>query len=70
LPVKTTKVRNTSEKGPVIVGELELVVALDAGDFGVGQARSDLVSACLGQPPGGFFAQTSPFAANHPRTLR
>jgi hypothetical protein len=37
--VKTTKVRNTSEKGPVIVGELELVVALDAGDFGVGQAR-------------------------------
>jgi hypothetical protein len=32
-------VRNTSEKGPVIVGELELVVALDAGDFGVCQAR-------------------------------
>ena len=33
------------EEGPVVVGELEPVVPLDAGEFGIGQARPDFVLA-------------------------
>ena len=37
------------EEGAVIVGELEVVVALDAGEFGIGQAWPDFVPACPGE---------------------
>lgn len=53
----------------MIVGELEFVVSLDAGEFGAGQARSDLVPARPGQPAGGFLAQPNPIAADYPRTV-
>jgi hypothetical protein len=53
------------EEGPVVVGELETVVALDAGEFGIGQARPDFVLACPGEPAGGFLAQPCSFAADH-----
>jgi hypothetical protein len=39
------------EEGPVVVGELEVVVALDTGKFGISQDRPDLVPAR--RPPGG-----------------
>ena len=57
------------EKGPVIVGELELVLPLDASELGIGQARPDFVAAGLGQPAGGFLAQPCRFAADHFRTV-
>jgi hypothetical protein len=31
------------EEGTVIIGELEIIVPLDAGEFGAGQARPDPV---------------------------
>ena len=49
----------------MVVGELEPVVPLDAGEFGIGQAWPDLVLASPGEPPRGVLAQPCPFAADH-----
>jgi hypothetical protein len=48
----------------VIVGELESVVPLDAGELGLGQARPDVGPAGLGQPMGRLGAQPRAFAAD------
>jgi hypothetical protein len=44
----------------VIVGEFKLVLALDPGNIGVGQARPDLASSYLSEPASGLFAQPAP----------
>jgi hypothetical protein len=44
------------EEGAVVVGELEAVVLLDAGELGTGQARSDFMLACPRQPASGLLA--------------
>jgi hypothetical protein len=56
------------EEGTMIVGELELVGPLDAGDLGVSQARTDVAPARLGQPSGGLATQLCS-SADHPRTV-
>jgi hypothetical protein len=53
----------------VIVGELELVVLLDARELGISQAWPDFALACPGQPAGGLPAQPCPFTADHSRTV-
>jgi hypothetical protein len=40
------------EEGPVVVGELEVVVALDAGEFAIGQARPDFRTGLSGRAGG------------------
>jgi len=49
----------------VVVGELKAVVPLDAGEFGIGQAGSDVMPARPRQPAGGFLAQSRRVAADH-----
>ena len=53
----------------MIVGEFKLVLALDPGKLGVGQARADLASSYLSEPVSGLFTQPAPLAADHPRTI-
>jgi hypothetical protein len=53
----------------VIVGELEVVVLLDARKLGISQARPDFALACPGQSAGGFPAQPYRFTADHSRTV-
>jgi len=53
----------------VIVGEFKLVLPLDPGKLGVGQARPDLASSYLSEPASGPLTQSAPFAADHSRTI-
>ena len=50
---------------PVVVGELEPVVPLDAGEFGGGQAPPDFVLAGPGEAAGGFLAKARSLAPGH-----
>ncbi|MFD7706769.1 hypothetical protein [Streptomyces sp. NPDC059786] len=54
---------------PVIVRELEVVLALDARELGVHQPRLELIEACLCQTTRGLCTQVCSLIADHRRTL-
>ncbi|MEV5494363.1 hypothetical protein AB0M50_03040 [Nonomuraea fuscirosea] len=57
------------EEGPMVVGELEAVLALDAGEFGVCQPFLHLTTGELRQPPRSLCTQPETHLIDHHETV-
>jgi hypothetical protein len=59
-----------NKKIAMIVGELEVIVLLDAPELGISQARSNVVSACPDEPGGRLRCVAAPLHCCSPENSK